>query len=146
MVEPHPKTSAGKPGTGSSGWKKSENWAEPRFTWQFPRSFGSRHGEPIFVWCRRFGDIAVNRISNPLSSRWTVVLLAAVALALPGCGRKGPLELPPTASPEAVAAAQANADHETAQNPSLFDPTPEPAPPAPKGAMKPSLLAPLLGN
>ena len=68
----------------------------------------------------------MNRISSPLSSRWTVVLLAAAALALAGCGRKGPLELPPSASPEAVAAAQANADHEPAPKPSLFDPTPEP--------------------
>ncbi len=88
----------------------------------------------------------MNRISSPLSSRWIVVLLAAAALALGGCGRKGPLELPPSASPEAVAAAQANADHEPAPKPSLFDPTPEPAPTASKGAKKPFLLDPLLGN
>jgi predicted small lipoprotein YifL len=88
----------------------------------------------------------VNRISSPLSSRWTVVLLAATALALAGCGRKGPLELPPTASPESVAAAQANADHEPAPKPSLFDPNPDPAPTAPKGAKRPFLLDPLLGN
>jgi predicted small lipoprotein YifL len=50
-----------------------------------------------------------------------VVLLAAAALALAGCGRKGPLDLPPSASPEAVAAAQANADHEPGPKPSLFD-------------------------
>jgi predicted small lipoprotein YifL len=81
-----------------------------------------------------------------LSSRWTVVVLAAAALALGGCGRKGPLELPPSASPEAVAAAQANADHEPAARPSLFDPSPEAAPTAPKGAKKPFLLDPLLGN
>ncbi len=78
----------------------------------------------------RFGDIAVNCISSPLSSRWTVILLAAAALALAGCGRKGPLDLPPSASPEAVAAAQANADHEPAPKPSLFNPTPEAAPTA----------------
>ena len=88
----------------------------------------------------------MNRSSTPLSSRWTVVLLAAVALALAGCGRKGPLDLPPTASPEAVAAAQANADHEPAPKPSLFDPNPEPSPTAPKGAKKSFLLDPLLGN
>ncbi|HEX7562105.1 MAG TPA: lipoprotein, partial [Bradyrhizobium sp.] len=40
----------------------------------------------------------MNRISNPLSSRWAVVLLAATTLALAGCGRKGPLDLPPSAS------------------------------------------------
>jgi predicted small lipoprotein YifL len=88
----------------------------------------------------------VNRISYPLPSRWVVVLLAATALALAGCGRKGPLELPPSASPEAVAAAQANADHEPAPKPSLFDPNPEPGPVAPKGTKKPFLLDPLLGN
>jgi predicted small lipoprotein YifL len=100
----------------------------------------------MFVWCGRFGDIAVNRISRPLSSKWPMVLLAAAVLALAGCGRKGPLELPPSASPEAVAAAQANADHEPAPRPSLFDPTPETAPTAPKGNKKPFLLDPLLGN
>lgn len=94
----------------------------------------------------RFGDIAVNRISSPLSSRWTVILLAATALALAGCGRKGPLDLPPSASPEAVAAAQANADHEPAPKPNLFNPTPEAAPTASKGPKKPFLLDPLLGN
>src|ERR1700723_281299 len=146
MAEPRQKMSARKPSAGSSGWKKSENWAEPRFRSQIPRSFGSRHGEAIFVWCRRFGDIAVNRISSPLSSRWTVVLRAAAALALAGCGRKGPLELPPSASPEAVAAAQAHPDHEPAPQPSLFRPPPEPGPVAPKGTKKPFLLDPLLGN
>ena len=75
-----------------------------------------------------------------------MVVLDAVEQALPGCGRKGPLELPPTASPEAVAAAQANADHEPAPRPSVFDPNPEPAPTAAKGTKKPFLLDPLLGN
>jgi predicted small lipoprotein YifL len=109
---------------------------------------GSRHDEAIFVWCRRFGDIAVNRISSPLSSRWTVVLLAATALALAGCGRKGPLELPPTASPEAVAAAQANADHEPPPKGNIFDPSfgADAAPVAPKGTKKSFILDPLLGN
>jgi predicted small lipoprotein YifL len=88
----------------------------------------------------------VNRISSPLSSRWTVVLLATVALALAGCGRKGPLDLPPSASPEAVAAAQANADHEPAPKPSLFDPNPQPAPTAPKVAKRPFLLDPILNS
>ena len=88
----------------------------------------------------------MNRISNPLSSRWAVVLLAAAALALAGCGRKGPLDLPPSASPEAVAAAQANADHEPAARPSLFDPNPDAAPTAAKGNKRPFLLDPLLGN
>jgi predicted small lipoprotein YifL len=109
---------------------------------------GSRQSDAIFVWCRRFGDIAVNRISCPLPSRWVVVLLTATALALAGCGRKGPLELPPSASPEAVAAAQANADHEPAAKPSLFDPSygANAGPVAPKGTKQPFLLDPLLNN
>ncbi len=88
----------------------------------------------------------MNRISNPLSSRWALVLLAAAALALAGCGRKGPLDLPPSASPEAAAAAQANADHEPAARPSLFDPSPDTVPTAPKGAKRSFVLDPLLGN
>ena len=90
----------------------------------------------------------MNRISYPLPSRWVVVLLAATALALAGCGRKGPLELPPSASPEAVAAAQANADHEPAAKPSLFDPSygANAGPVAPKGTKQPFLLDPLLNN
>jgi predicted small lipoprotein YifL len=75
-----------------------------------------------------------------------LVLLAAAALALAGCGRKGPLDLPPSASPEAAAAAQANADHEPAARPSLFDPSPDTVPTAPKGAKRSFVLDPLLGN
>ena len=75
-----------------------------------------------------------------------MVLLAAAALALAGCGRKGPLDLPPSASPEAVAAAQANADNEPSPRPSLFDPNPEAAPSAAKGNKRPFVLDPLLGN
>jgi predicted small lipoprotein YifL len=74
------------------------------------------------------------------------VLLAAAALALAGCGRKGPLELPPNTPPEAAAAAQANADHEPAPRPSLFDPTPDAPTTAPRGPKRPFVLDPLLGN
>jgi predicted small lipoprotein YifL len=90
----------------------------------------------------------VNRISSPLSSRWTVVLLAAAALALAGCGRKGPLELPPNTPPEAAAAAQANADHEPAPKATVFDPSygTNAPPTAPRGDKKPFVLDPLLGN
>jgi predicted small lipoprotein YifL len=90
----------------------------------------------------------VNRISNPLSSRWAVVLLAAAALALAGCGRKGPLELPPNTPPQAAAAAQANADHEPAAKPSVFDPSygADAGPVSPRGPKKPFLMDPLLGN
>ena len=37
----------------------------------------------------------MNRICRPVSSRWALAVLAAATLALAGCGRKGPLDLPP---------------------------------------------------
>src|ERR1700744_5027541 len=84
-----------RPRAGSSDWKKSENWAERSILVTISQPTGSRQSEAIFVWCRRFGDIAVNRVSN-LSPRWALVLLAASALTLAGCARKAPLDLPPT--------------------------------------------------
>ena len=72
-----------------------------------------------------------------------------MVLALGGCGRKGALDLPPTTSPQAAAAAQANADHEPAESKgSLFDPSygADAAPAAPKGRKKPFVLDPLLNN
>ena len=77
------------------------------------------------------------------------MLLSAAVLALGGCGRKGTLDLPPTASPQAAAAAQADADHEPeASRPSVFDPyygTNAP-PAAPKGGRKAFILDPLLNS
>ena len=52
----------------------------------------------------------MNRNHRPSLSGWTIVLLSAAVLALGGCGRKGPLDLPPGTPPEAAAAAQADAD------------------------------------
>jgi predicted small lipoprotein YifL len=88
----------------------------------------------------------VNRICSPVSSKWALVLLATATLALAGCGRKGPLDLPPNASTPALAAAQTDTDHEPAARPSLFDPNPDTAPTAPKGAKRAFVLDPLLGN
>jgi predicted small lipoprotein YifL len=121
-------------------------------------AFRSRQGEAIFVWCRRFGDIAVNRNSSPLSLKWAVILLAAAVLALAGCGRKGPLDLPPTGThptgtqptgtqPSAAAPADTDTDTEQASKPTVFnsgyggDGTL-----APKGVKRPFILDPLLGN
>ena len=89
----------------------------------------------MFVWCRRFGDIAVTRCLSPLSSRWTVALLAAAALALAGCGRKGPLDLPPAATPPTAAAMQGDTEAEQASKPTIFNPTygAEASPAASKG-------------
>jgi predicted small lipoprotein YifL len=92
------------------------------------------------------GDFVVNSNHRSASSRWAIILVGAAALALAGCGRKGPLELPPTASVPPNAA-QANADR-VASKPTVFDPTygSEAPPAAPKGAKRSFILDPLLGN
>ena len=103
----------------------------------------------------------MNRISSPLSSRWAIVVLAVATLALAGCGRKGPLDLPPnTSTPSPVAstpspatstpspaAPQSDAE-QAASKPSVFDPSygADAPPAAAKGTKKPFLLDPLLGN
>ena len=72
-----------------------------------------------------------------------------VALALAGCGRKGPLDLPPTASaPTASVAPGPTDDAQAAAKPSLFDPSygTNAAPAAPRGKKQPFVLDPLLGN
>ncbi len=71
-------------------------------------------------------------------------------LTLAGCGRKGPLDLPPTASSPTVSAAPTSSDteREAASRPSLFNPSygADAAPTAPRGNKKPFVLDPLLGN
>jgi predicted small lipoprotein YifL len=91
----------------------------------------------------------VNRISSPVSSKWAFVLLAAATLALAGCGRKGPLDLPPNASTPALAATQSDIEAQReASKPSVFDSSygTDAPPTAPKGNKRPFLLDPLLGN
>jgi predicted small lipoprotein YifL len=67
--------------------------------------------------------------------------------ALAGCGRKGGLDLPPTASSAAVAA-PADTDAEEAGRPSVFNPYygTEAPPAATKGRKKPFILDPLLND
>ncbi len=99
-----------------------------------------------------FGDFVVNSNFRPTALAWTVVLLGAAALALGGCGRKGPLDLPPNASSptaaNASAAAPVDTEAEAASRPSVFNPSygADAAPAAPKGSKKPFILDPLLGN
>ena len=98
----------------------------------------------------RIVDFVVNRMFRPTSSGWLVVLLGAAALALGGCGRKGGLDLPPTAASASTANATAPVDSgtEAASKPSVFNPSygTDAAPGAPKGSKKPFILDPLLGN
>ena len=98
----------------------------------------------------RFGDITVNRVNRmSLSPRWAVILLAVSVLTLSGCGRKGPLDLPPTAStvPENSPAPTDTAQQQ-ASTPSVFNPTygSDAPPAATKGPKRPFILDPLLGN
>jgi predicted small lipoprotein YifL len=95
------------------------------------------------------GEIAVNSTSRSVSARWALFFLTAAALALTGCGRKGDLDPPSTASEQPPAAAAA-ADHERANttNGNLFDPSygmnSDPA--ASKGTKKSFILDPLLDS
>jgi predicted small lipoprotein YifL len=89
----------------------------------------------------------VNRNYSPRPSGWAIILLSAVVVALAGCGRKGGLDLPPTASSAAVAA-PVDTDAEQAGRPSVFNPyygTDAP-PAAAKGRKKPFVLDPLLND
>jgi predicted small lipoprotein YifL len=77
-----------------------------------------------------------------------MVLLAAAVLALGGCGRKGPLDLPPTGSQSSNVAPTADTDAQRAATPSVFNSTygVDAGPAAPKGAKKSFILDPLLDS
>jgi predicted small lipoprotein YifL len=93
------------------------------------------------------GIVAVNRTSGPVSARWTLVAVAAVTLALAGCGRKGPLDLPPNAAGPVVE--QGDTDEErTARKGSVYDPSygANELPGTPKGRKKSFILDPLLNS
>jgi predicted small lipoprotein YifL len=82
--------------------------------------------------------------------RWALILLGTAALALSGCGRKGPLDLPPTASgQQPLAAVQPDpAATEQASKPSLFNSNygSDQLPVAGKGPKRPFVLDPLLNS
>jgi len=96
----------------------------------------------------RIGDFVVNRNYCPTCQGWAIIVLSAAVLALGGCGRKGPLDLPPTSSAPAAAAAPADSDAEAAAKPSVFNPSygTDAPPTAPKGSKKSFILDPLLNN
>ena len=85
---------------------------------------------------------------RPAGSGWAIIVLSLTALALAGCGRKGPLDLPPTASSASTANGVAPTDTETEaqRTPSVFNPTygADAAPTAAKGKKKSFILDPLL--
>ena len=92
----------------------------------------------------------MNRNYRPTSQGWAIILLSAAVLALGGCGRKGPLELPPTASSQQQPAAAVHADTEAdqASKPSVFNPSygADAAPTAGKGPKRAFILDPLLNS
>jgi len=94
----------------------------------------------------RFGDIVVIRFLRPAVSGWAIVLLSVAVLSLGGCGRKGALDLPPSASGANAAAAATDTEGENASKPSVFNPGygADAPPTAPKGQKKSFILDPLL--
>jgi predicted small lipoprotein YifL len=89
----------------------------------------------------------VNRTSSPVSARWTLVIVAALALALAGCGRKGPLDLPPNAAGPAVEQGDTG-EERAASKGTVFDPSygANELPKTPKGAKRSFILDPLLNS
>ncbi|MCK1392039.1 lipoprotein [Bradyrhizobium sp. 1] len=85
---------------------------------------------------------------RPAGSGWAIIVLSLTALALAGCGRKGPLDLPPTASSASTAniAPPTDTETEAQRTPSVFNPTygADAAPAATRGKKKPFILDPLL--
>nr|WP_249789823.1 lipoprotein [Bradyrhizobium sp. BRP20] len=97
---------------------------------------------------RVVGIFVVTSKFRPAGSGWAIIVLSLTALALAGCGRKGPLDLPPTASNAPAATGAAPVEPETAAQkaPSLFEPTAsaDAAPAAAKGRKKSFILDPFL--
>ena len=89
----------------------------------------------------------MNRTSGSMSTAWTLVALAAVALAFAGCGRKGPLDLPPTAAGPVVEQGDIGEERAAAKG-NVFDPTygANELPKTPKGNKRSFILDPLLNS
>ncbi len=78
------------------------------------------------------------------------MFVSVAALTLSGCGRKGPLDLPPNVSSASAANLQQPTDTEAEQaaKPSVFNPSygTNAAPVAGKGQKRPFALDPLLNS
>ena len=85
---------------------------------------------------------------RPRFSGWAVLFVSLAALTLSACGRKGPLDLPPTGSQSSSGAPTPDSDAQRAATPSVFNSNyGNDAPPtASKGAKKPFILDPLLDS
>ncbi|MEA2940425.1 MAG: hypothetical protein QOD09_954 [Bradyrhizobium sp.] len=89
----------------------------------------------------------MNRTSGPVSARWTLVAVAAVTLALAGCGRKGPLDPPPNAAAPLVEQGDSG-EERAASKGNVFDPSygANDLPKTPKGTKRTFILDPLLNS
>jgi predicted small lipoprotein YifL len=96
----------------------------------------------------RIGDFVVTINYLLTRSGRALILVGVAALALGGCGRKGPLDLPPTAAQSSTAGAPVDTEAERAAQPGVFNPTygSDSGPAASKGSKKSFVLDPLLGN
>jgi len=92
----------------------------------------------------------VTRHDHPTYQRWSLILVGTAALVLSGCGRKGPLDLPPTASSQQPVAAVQPDPTATAEasKPTLFNPSygSDQLPVAGKGPKRPFAMDPLLNS
>jgi predicted small lipoprotein YifL len=97
----------------------------------------------------RIGDFVVTSNHRLTRPGWALILVSVAALALGGCGRRGPLDLPPTAaSAQTPVAPEGDSETRRAAEPSLFNPNygSDAPPAAAKGRQRPFILDPLLGN
>ena len=78
--------------------------------------------------------------------RWTLLAVAGIALALSGCGRKGPLDPPPNAAAPVLEQSAADEARPAAKG-SVFDPSyGANEMPTPKGGKRGFILDPLLNS
>jgi predicted small lipoprotein YifL len=104
-------------------------------------------GSQSLYGAAEFGDTAVIRALRPAPSRWAVILLAGAALALAGCGRKGPLDPPPNAAGPVVEQGDTG-EERAASKGTVFDPSygANELPKTPKGNKRSFILDPLLNS
>jgi predicted small lipoprotein YifL len=101
----------------------------------------------------QMGTLVVNRNRRPAASGWAILALCAASLALAGCGRKGPLDLPPNASSPGMASANSapaptDTQSEAMSKPSVYNPSygMDALPTAGRGPKRPFILDPLLDS
>lgn len=90
----------------------------------------------------------MNRTSGPVSAGWTLAAVAALTLALAGCGRKGPLDPPPGASSLSAVEQGDTGDERAAAKGNVFDPSygANELPKTPRGNKRSFILDPLLNS